>query len=197
MQRVKLQAAYLKASTGLWHASVATSNNRWWPQLFIAAYRAPHPGHVHPHVDPQQVQQAFEGLIDPEVLRVIVAQASEGQEIYLNRLPEAGWPEVTPTARMFGDEIERTIWVEAAHGSTFVFSSKCLAAMNVAQMQGYPLYRIPEKDTSTGAPTGKGRLIADLSAPNAAGHSINSMTLLAHYGTFGMPRHADVARAVL
>ena len=78
MRRAKLQAAYLKASTGLCFGSVAKCHNRWWPQLFIAAYRAPHPGRVHPHVDPQQVRQAFEGLINPEVLRVIVAQAREG-----------------------------------------------------------------------------------------------------------------------
>ena len=43
----------------------------------------------------------------------------------------------------------------------------------------------------------KGRLIADLSAANAEGHSINSTTLLDHYPTFRMPGHADVARDVM
>ena len=197
LKRKSLQDAYLKASNKLCHAAERACNNRWWPQLFLAAYRSTHPGRVNPNVDPEYLRQAFEGLISPEVLRVIVAQAKEGQEIYLSRAPEASWPRETPTAKMYADEIWRTIWIDAAHESTFVFGPECIPAMNKAQMQGYPLHRIPKKNTSTGEATTKGRLIADLSAANEEGHSINSTTLLDHYPTFRMPGHADVARDVL
>ena len=115
LKRKSLQDAYLKASNKLCHAAERACNNRWWPQLFLAAYRATHPGRVNPNVDPEYVRQAFGGLISPEVLRVIVAQAREGQEIYLSRAPESSWPRETPTAKMYADEIWRTIWIDAAH----------------------------------------------------------------------------------
>ena len=98
---------------------------------------------------------------------------------------------------MYADEIWRTIWIDAAHESTFVFGPECIPAMNKAQIQGYPLHRIPKKNTSTGEATTKGRLIADLSAANAEGYSINSTTLLDHYPKFHMPGHPDVARDVM
>ena len=197
VKRNVLQDAYLKASNASCHASERACDNRWWPQLFVAAYRASHPGRVNPNVDPEQVRQAFEGLVNPEVLRVIVAQAREGQEIYLNRPPESDWPRETPTAKLYAAEIWRTIWVDAAHESTFVFDPECIQAMNKAQMQAYPLHRIPKKNTSTGEATTKGRLIADLSAVNDAGYSINSTTLLDLYPKFHMPGHSDVARDVM
>ena len=57
--------------------------------------------------------------------------------------------------------------------------------------------RVPKHSTATGLPTGKGRLIADLSWTGRVGVSINGITLLAMYGTYEMPRHKDVARDVL
>jgi hypothetical protein len=63
-RRQQLQGAYLAASNSLCHAAVALCNNNRWPQLFLAAYRASHPGRVNPLVDPMALRQAFEGLID-------------------------------------------------------------------------------------------------------------------------------------
>ena len=196
-RRNQLQGAYLVASNSLCHAAVALCNNNRWPQLFLAAYRASHPGRVNPLVDPTALRQAFEGLIDDTVLRTIVAQATEGQEVYLSRPKQSGWPRETPTAKMYKDEIWRTVWTDAAYESTFVFGPECKQAMDLANMQGYPLHRIPKRDTATGQPTGKGRLIADLSFENKEGHSINSMTLIDLYDKFRMPTHADIARDIM
>ena len=168
-----------------------------WPQLFLEAYRASHPERANPLVDPTALRQAFEGLIDDTVLRTVIAQATEGQEVYLNRPTQSSWPRETPTAKMYKDEIWRTVWTDAAYESTFVFGPECFRAMNLANMQGYPLHRIPKRDTATGQPTGKGRLIADLSFANENGHSINSTTLIDLYDKFRMPSHADVARDIL
>ena len=98
---------------------------------------------------------------------------------------------------MYKDEIWRTVWTDAAYESTFVFGPECKQAMDLANMQGYPLHRIPKRDTATGQPTGKGRLIADLSFENKEGHSINSMTLIDLYDKFRMPTHADIARDIM
>ena len=75
-RRAQLQNAYIKAAGRLCEETVARCPNLWWPQLFIVAYRAPHPGRVNPLVDPRAVRMAFEGKIDPEVLRTIVDQAT-------------------------------------------------------------------------------------------------------------------------
>ena len=40
LKHKSLQDAYLTASNKLCHAAERACNNRWWPQLFLAAYRA-------------------------------------------------------------------------------------------------------------------------------------------------------------
>ncbi len=117
--------------------------------------------------------------------------------MYLNRPTQSSWPRETPTAKMYKGEIWRTVWTDAAYESTFVFRLECLKAMNLANMQGYPLHRIPKRDTATGQPTGKGRVITDLPFANENGHSINPTTLIDLYEKFRMPSHADVARDIL
>jgi hypothetical protein len=91
IKKMSLQKTYLKASNKLCQASVKLCNNKWWPQLFIAAFRASHPGRVDPDVDPIAMKAAFEGLISEEVLKTIVQQATTGEEIYLTGWPESSW----------------------------------------------------------------------------------------------------------
>jgi hypothetical protein len=196
-KRQQLQSDYLKATRRMCLATVKLCDSHWWPQLFIAAYRSTHPGRAHPLVDPEVLKGAFKGLISDNVLHVIVAQATKGQEVYLSRPTVSSWPNETPTARMFKEEIWRTVWIDVAYGSTFVFGPDCQAAMTLARMQGYPLHRIPKRDTATGLPTGKGRLVSDLSYVSEHGFSINSVTLLGLYDKFHMPRHSDIARDIL
>ena len=139
----------------------------------------------------------FEGLIDADLLEEIIRQATVGQEIHMHQNTEASWAKETPTVKEFLEEIWRTIWIDVAHQSSFVFGPECLKYMILAKIQGYALHRIPKKSTVTGLPTGKGRLIADLSHEDKDGYSINSLTWAELYGTFHMARHSDIARQVL
>ena len=68
--------------------------------------------------------------------------------------------------------------------------------MDLAEMEGFPLLRIPKKCSATGKATGKGRLIANLSYEYEGG-SINTATIKELYGNFSMPVHADIARDIL
>ena len=196
-EKERLQKSYLWAANRLCHASVKLCNNRWWPQLFITAFRASHPGRVDSDVDPVAMEAVFKGLVSTEVLRTIVYQATTGEEIYLNKWPTGSWARESATAKEFKREIWSSIWKDAAFGSTFVFGSECLRHMALAEVQGYALHRVPKKNTATGLPTGAGRLIADLSHCNAEGYSINSMTEVDLYSKFKMARHADIAQSIL
>ena len=109
-------------------------------------------------------------------------QAETGFDIHLHQQPTASWAPVTPSARQFKDEMWRTMWGDVVHKSTFVFGPECLPHMTLAKVQGYALHRIPKKSTVTGLPTGKDRLIADLSYENAQGVIINSLTWVEWYG---------------
>ena len=82
-------------------------------------------------------------------------------------------------------------------GRTFTWPPDCMKYMDVAEVSCYPLSRVPKCSTATGLPTGKGRLIADLSWEGDDGWSTNGLTMLSVYGSFNMPRHADIARTVL
>ena len=197
IKKMSLQKTYLKASNKLCQASVKLCNNKWWPQLFIAAFRASHPGRVDPDVDPIAMKAAFEGLISEEVLKTIVQQATTGEEIYLTGWPESSWAPESATAKEFAREIWSSIWKDASFASSFVFGPECLPHMALAEIQGYALHRVPKRSTATGLETGAGRLIADLSHKDKRGHSINSMTDAGLYGNFKMARHADIAQSVL
>jgi ribosomal protein L37AE/L43A len=114
-RRAQLQNAYIKAADRLCEETVVRCPNRWWPQLFIVAYRAPHPGRVNPLVDPRAVKMAFEGKIDPEVLRTIVEQATYGQEIYLDRRTRSGWPVATDRDHAHGSGVQcGRMWLTAS-----------------------------------------------------------------------------------
>ena len=195
--RSTLQQHYLEVVTELCHKTVRLCNNEWWPQLFLYAYRATHPGRVTASVDPEAIRRGFRGLIDPDLLEDIVLQAESGLDIHLHQQPTASRAPVTSSARQFKDGIWRSMWVDVANGSTFVFGPECGPYMKLARVQGYALHRIPKKSTVTGLPTGKGRLIADLSYENAQGVSINSLTWIEWYGNFRMAQHSDVAQMVL
>ena len=197
IKKMSLQKTYLKASNSLCQASVRLCNNKWWPQLFIAAFRASHPGRVDPDVDPIAMKAAFKGLINEEVLKTIVHQATTGEEIYLTGWPESSWAPESATAKEFAREIWSSIWKDASFASSFVFGPECLPHMALAEVQGYALHRVPKRSTATGLETGAGRLIADLSHKDKRGHSINSMTDTGLYGNFKMARHADIAQSVL
>jgi hypothetical protein len=197
IKKMSLQKTYLKASNKLCQASVKLCNNKWRPQLFIAAFRASHPGRVDPDVDPIAMKAAFEGLISEEVLKTIVQQATTGEEIYLTGWPESSWAPESATAKEFAREIWSSIWKDASFASSFVFGPECLPHMALAEIQGYALHRVPKRSTATGLETGAGRLIADLSHKDKRGHSINSMTDAGLYGNFKMARHADIAQSVL
>ena len=197
MQKEVLQKAYLKASNALCHASVRLCKNRWWPQLFLTAFRASHQGRVDPEVDPEAMKAVFEGLIPSEVLRTIVNQATRGEEVYLLRRPAHSWAQESPSVKEFRREIWASIWKDTAYGSTFVFGPECLVHMRLAEVQGYALHRVPKKSTATGAPTGAFRLIANLSHCDKEGHSMNNMTDVDYYGKFKMVKHSDIAQSVL
>ena len=197
LTKMSLQKTYLKASNKLCQASVKLCNNKWWPQLFIAAFRASHPGRVDPDVDPVAMEKAFKGLISEAVLEHIVHQATTGEEIYLTGQPESSWAPESATAKEFAREIWSSIWKDASFASSFVFGPDCLPHMALAEVQGYALHRVPKRSTATGLETGAGRLIADLSHKDKRGLSINSMTDAVLYGNFKMARHADIALSVL
>ena len=197
IQKGVLQKAYLKASNALCHASVRLCKNRWWPQLFLTAFRSSHQGRVDPEVDPEAMKAVFEGLIPSEVLRTIVNQATRGEEVYLLRRPVHSWAQESPSVKEFKREIWASIWKDTAYGSTFVFGPECLVHMRLAEVQGYALHRVPKKSTATGAPTGAFRLIANLSHCDKEGHSMNNMTDVDYYGKFKMVKHSDIAQSVL
>ena len=197
ISKMSLQQTYLKASNKLCQASVKLCNNKWWPQLFIASFRASHPGRVDPDVDPVAMKAAFKGLISEAVLEHIVHQATTGEEVYLTGQPESSWAPESATAKEFAREIWSSIWKDASFASSFVFGPDCLPHMALAEVQGYALHRVPKRSTATGLETGAGRLIADLSHKDKRGLSINSMTDAVLYGNFKMARHADIALSVL
>ena len=157
---------------------------------------APHPGRVNPLVDPRAVRMAFEGKIDPEVLRTIVDQATYGQEIYLDRRTRSGWPVATDKDHIH--EVWRAVWTDVAYSSTILFGPSCTKHMNLAEMEGFPLLTVAKKCTATGKVLpNKIRLIAHLSYENAEESSINSATMKDLYNSFKMPVLADVARGIL
>ena len=191
------QGHYLKAIRRLTEESVKLCPNRWWPQLFLCGYRANHVGRVAPDVDPGEVRDLFEKYLPDQLFEKLLQHAEEGQHAYTYAPRWRQRAKTAPSALQHINEVWRTAWVDTSLARTFTWPPDCMTYMDLAEISCYPLSRVPKCSTATGLPTGKGRLIADLSWEGDDGWSINSLTMLSVYGSFNMLRHADIARSVL
>ena len=132
-----VQKQYLKLTHKLATKCAQLTRTRWWPRVFMAAWRGEHQGRVVGDVDPEEVHATFKDACPSDLSNKLVSQARHGQEIYLTEPVKRDRSKLAPSAAQYVREVWATLWKDAALGRTFIFSPDSLKLMDLAQVQCY------------------------------------------------------------
>ena len=138
------QGQYLKHIRNLTEACYKLCPNRWWPQLFLSAYRADHVGRSAPDVYPEEVRDLFEEYLPPVLFEKLLQHATEGQHAYTYAPRWRQRSKTAPSAMQHINEVWRTAWSDTSLARTFTFPPDCMKYMDVAEISCYPLSRVPK-----------------------------------------------------
>jgi len=125
----KAQGSYLKAIRRLTEECFKRCPNRWWPQLFLTAYRADHAGRAAPDVYPEEVRVTFQKYLPPDLFEKLMEHAVEGQHAYTYAPRWRQRAKTAPSAMQHINEVWRTAWLDTSLARTFTWPPDCMKYM--------------------------------------------------------------------
>ena len=156
-------------------------------------------GGIDHSVDLRELTDYFSKMnVPPNKVDLMVEQVVNGQSLKFRERRVRLRGKMLPSCKGFERSIAAQNWVDAGRRQTIIGGPETLPAMAEGESMCHPNGRVEKRNTATGEPTGKGRLIAQLSFQHVKCDALMFMSRIQSierpFGTYNLAHHRDIAR---